>query len=276
MIKTHLLSGALGAEITGIDLKDSSINNWNKINDLLLEHKALFFRDQDISSEEQINLAKNFGPLEKHVYVKGREEYPEILRIIKEPNEKHQWGETWHTDVSYNPKPTKVIILRSLKIPPVGGDTMFANMEVAYETLDDELKDKIKGKKAVHSSLGAAAFVDAYKAMEGNGNLDEYSNSHPVVRTHPETGKKILYVNSMYTKRILDMEKIESDKILNQIFKHQERLDFTCRFKWTENAVAIWDNRSTLHQGLTDFFPGRGLGYERVMDRIAIEGDQPQ
>ena len=276
MIKTHLLSGALGAEITGIDLKDSSINNWNKINDLLLEHKALFFRDQDISSEEQINLAKNFGPLEKHVYVKGREEYPEILRIIKEPNEKHQWGETWHTDVSYNPKPTKVIILRSLKIPPVGGDTMFANMEVAYETLDDELKDKIKGKKAVHSSLGAAAFVDAYKAMEGNGNLDEYSNSHPVVRTHPETGKKILYVNSMYTKRILDMKKIESDKILNQIFKHQERLDFTCRFKWTENAVAIWDNRSTLHQGLTDFFPGRGLGYERVMDRIAIEGDQPQ
>tara|TARA_B100000401_G_scaffold64459_1_gene38329 strand:+ start:794 stop:1624 length:831 start_codon:yes stop_codon:yes gene_type:complete len=276
MIKTHLLSGALGAEITGIDLKDSSINNWNKINDLLLEHKALFFRDQDISSEEQINLAKHFGPLEKHVYVKGREEYPEILRIIKEPNEKHQWGETWHTDVSYNPKPTKVIILRSLKIPPVGGDTMFANMEVAYETLDDELKDKIKGKKAVHSSLGAAAFVDAYKAMEGNGNLDEYSNSHPVVRTHPETGKKILYVNSMYTKRILDMKKIESDKILNQIFKHQERLDFTCRFKWTENAVAIWDNRSTLHQGLTDFFPGRGLGYERVMDRIAIEGDQPQ
>ena len=276
MIKTHLLSGALGAEITGIDLKDSSINNWNKINDLLLEHKALFFRDQDISSEEQINLAKHFGPLEKHVYVKGREEYPEILRIIKEPNEKHQWGETWHTDVSYNPKPTKVIILRSLKIPPVGGDTMFANMEVAYETLDDELKDKIKGKKAVHSSLGAAAFVDAYKAMEGNGNLDEYSNSHPVVRTHPETGKKILYVNSMYTKRILDMKKIESDKILNQIFKHQERLDFTCRFKWTENAVAIWDNRSTLHQGLTDFFPARGLGYERVMDRIAIEGDQPQ
>ena len=276
MIKTHLLSGALGAEVTGIDLKDSSIENWNKINDLLLEHKALFFRDQNISSEEQINLAKHFGPLEKHIYVKGREDYPEILRIIKEPDEKHQWGETWHTDVSYNPKPTKVIILRSLKIPPVGGDTMFANMEVAYETLDDELKDRIKGKKAVHSSLGAAAFVDAYKAMEGNGNLDEYSNSHPVVRTHPETGKKILYVNSMYTKRILDMEKIESDKILKQIFKHQERLDFTCRFKWTENAVAIWDNRSTLHQGLTDFFPGRGLGYERVMDRIAIEGDQPQ
>ena len=112
--------------------------------------------------------------------------------------------------------------------------------------------------------------------MEGNGNLDEYSNSHPVVRTHPETGKKILYVNSMYTKRILDLDENESSDILNEIFLHQERLDFTCRFKWTENAVAIWDNRSTLHQGLTDFFPGRGLGHERVMDRIAVEGDHPQ
>ncbi len=275
-MEIELISGALGAEVKGIDLKDSSIENWNVINDLLLEHKVLFFRNQNITSEEQLNLARKFGPLERHIYVKGREKYPEILRIIKEPDEKQQWGETWHTDVSYNPKPTKVIMLRSIKIPPVGGDTMFSNMELAYETLDDEIKNKIDDKKAIHSSLGAAAFVDAYKAMEGNGNLKEYSNSHPVVRTHPETGKKILYVNSMYTKKILDLDEDESNHILNHIFKHQERLDFTCRFKWTENAVAIWDNRSTLHQGLTDFFPGRGLGHERVMDRIAIEGDNPQ
>ena len=275
-MEIKLLSGALGAEVSGINLKDSSVENWNKINTLLLEHKALFFRDQSITSEEQINLAKHFGPLERHIYVKGREKYPEILRIIKEPDEKRQWGETWHTDVSYNPKPTKVIILKSLKVPPVGGDTMFSNMEIAYETLDNKIKDKIKDKKATHSSLGAAAFTRDYKAMEGNGNLAEYSNAHPMVRTHPETGKKILYVNSMYTKKILDLEEDESEDILSEIFKHQERLDFTCRFKWTENAVAIWDNRSTLHQGLTDFFPGRGLGHERIMDRIAVEGDQPK
>lgn len=274
-MEIKLLSGALGAEISGINLKDSSVENWNKINTLLLEHKALFFRDQSITSEEQINLAEHFGPLERHIYVKGREKYPEILRIIKEPDEKRQWGETWHTDVSYNPKPTKVIILKSLKVPPVGGDTMFSNMEIAYETLDNKIKNKIKDKKATHSSLGAAAFTRDYKAMEGNGNLEEYSNAHPMVRTHPETGKKILYVNSMYTKKILDLEENESEDILSEIFKHQERLDFTCRFKWTENAVAIWDNRSTLHQGLTDFFPGRGLGHERIMDRIAVEGDQP-
>ncbi len=270
-----LLGGALGAEIEGINLKDTSTDNFNLINKLLLEHKVLFFRDQNISPEEQISLAKHFGPLEKHVYVKPREHYPEIIRIIKGPNEKHQWGETWHTDVSYNVKPTKVIILKSVKIPPVGGDTMFSNMEIAYETLDNKIKEKIESKTAIHSSLGAAAFVEKYEKMSGNGNIDEYSNTHPVVRTHPETGKKILYVNSMYTKKIIDMDKKESDKILEEIFKHQERLDFTCRFKWTENAVAIWDNRSTLHQGLTDFFPGRGLGHERIMDRIAVEGDQP-
>ncbi len=275
-MEVKLLSGALGAEITGIDLKNSTDKNWKVINNLMLEHKALFFRDQDITSEQQINLARKFGPLEKHVYVKGLENHPEIIRIIKGPQEKHQWGETWHTDVSYNPKPTKVIILRSRKIPPVGGDTMFSNMEIAYETLDENIKKRIEGKRAIHSSLGAAAFVDKYEEMEGNGNLDEYSNEHPMVRTHPETNKKILYVNSMYTKKIIDMDKNESDEILQKIFQHQERLDFTCRFKWTENAVAIWDNRSTQHQGLTDFFPGRGLGHERIMDRIAVEGDNPQ
>ena len=217
MIDVKLLSGALGAEISGINLKDSSKENCNKINSLLLEHKVLFFRNQNISSEEQINLAKFFGPLERHIYVKGRNNYPEIVRIIKGPNEKHQWGETWHTDVSYNKKPTKVIILRSIKIPPVGGDTMFSNMEIAYETLDEDIKKKIEGKKAIHSSLGAAAFVDKYTEMEGNGNLDEYSNEHPMVRIHPETKKKILYVNSMYTKKIIGIDKIESDEILKNI-----------------------------------------------------------
>jgi len=274
-MQVKLLSGALGAEINGINLKDISAKNFEVINNLFLEHKVLFFRNQNITSEQQIVLAKCFGPLERHVYVKGRDKYPEIVRIIKGANEKHQWGETWHTDVSYNVKPTKVIVLKSIKIPPVGGDTMFSNMELAWDTLDEKIKDKIKNKKALHSSLGAAAFLDNYKKMKGNGNIDEYSNEHPIIRIHPETGKKILFINSMYVKKIIDMDKEESDEILSKVFTHQERLDFTCRCQWTENAVAIWDNRSVIHQGLTDFFPGRGLGYERIMDRIAIEGDRP-
>ena len=271
----RLLSGALGAEINGIDLKETTLKNFKVINNLLLEHKVIFFRNQKISPEEQLALASLFGPIEQHAYVKGLNQYPEIVRIIKKPNEKNQWGENWHSDVSYNVKPTKAVILKSIKIPPVGGDTMFANMELAWETLDEKIKDKVNDKKALHSSLGAEFFVNDYEGMEGNGNHDEYSNEHPIVRTHPETKKKILFVNWTYTKNIVGMDKKESNEILNEIFKHQARLDFTCRFQWTENTVAIWDNRSVQHYAIADFFPGRGLGYERIMDRIAIEGDRP-
>ena len=270
-----LLSGALGAEISGVNLKDTSLKNFEIINNLLLEHKVIFFRRQNITPEEQLTLASRFGPIEQHAYVKGLDDYPEIVRIIKKPDEKNQWGENWHSDVSYNVKPTKAVILKSIKIPPVGGDTMFANMELAWETLDVSIKEKIKNKKAIHSSLGAKFFIEDYKAMKSNGNYDEYSNEHPIVRTHPETRKKILFVNWTYTKKIVGMDKKESDKTLKKIFEHQARLDLTCRFRWTENAIAIWDNRSVLHYAIADFFPGRGLGYERIMDRIAIEGDRP-
>jgi len=270
-----LLSGALGAEVDGIDLRNSSEENFKVINNLLLEHKVIFFRNQKITPEEHLALAKRFGPLETHAYVKGRDKYPEIVRIIKDPNEKNQWGENWHSDVSYNIKPTKAVILSSIQLPPVGGDTMFSNMELAWETLDDKIKEKIRNKKAVHSSLGASFFVNDYKQMKGNGNIDEYSSIHPIIRTHPETQKKILFVNWTYTKKIVAMEKEESDEILKKIFDHQARLDLTCRFQWTKNAVAIWDNRSVLHYAIADFFPGKGLGYERIMDRIAIEGDRP-
>ena len=135
-MEVKLLSGALGAEIKGIDLKDTSAENFNKINNLLLEHKVIFFRDQPITTEEHLALAEKFGPLETHAYVKGLDNYPEIVRIIKAEDEKNQWGENWHSDVSYNVKPTKAVILKSIKIPPVGGDTCFSNMELAWETLE--------------------------------------------------------------------------------------------------------------------------------------------
>ena len=275
-MKIDLLSGACGAEITNIDLKDISDKNIRIIKDLLFEHKVIFFRNQDITHEEQINLSKCFGRIEKHAYVKGLPKYPEILRIVKEPFEKNNWGENWHSDVSYNKEPTQAVILKSVEIPPIGGDTMFANMELAWETLDEEIQNKIINKKALHSSLGMSFFVDNYAGMEAKDiNIDEYSNKHPIVRTHPETGKKILYVNWTYTKSIIGFEKEESDELLNKIFKHQERLELTCRFKWTKNAVAIWDNRSVIHYAIADYFPNRGLGHRRVMDRIAIKGEVP-
>ena len=275
-MKVELLSGALGAEITGIDLRDTSDNNFKIIKDLLLEHKVIFFHEQNISHQEQIDIAKCFGPIEHHAYVKGLANHPEILRIVKEPYEKNNWGENWHSDVSYNHEPTQAVILKSVEIPPIGGDTMFANMELAWETLDEKLKNQIIDKKALHSSLGMSFFVDNYAGMEAKKvDIDEYSNEHPIVRTHPETGKKILYVNWTYTKKIIGLSKKESDELLMKIFKHQERLELTCRFRWTKNAVAIWDNRSVIHYAIADYFPNRGLGYRRIMDRVAIKGDKP-
>ena len=275
-MKVKLCSGALGAEIEGMDLKTINSDNFKTINDLLLEHKVIFFREQNMSPEEQIKLARLFGPVEEHAYVKGLEGYPEITRLIKDAEEKNQWGEGWHSDVSYNETPTKAVVLKSIKIPPVGGDTVFSNMELAWETLDKELKKIVENRRAEHFSLGAGFFIDSYKHFESNGNdVKEYSNHHPIVRTHPETGKKILFVNWMYTKKIEGLEENESNEVLSKIFDHQSRLDLTCRYSWTENNIAIWDNRCVIHYAIADFFPGRGLGYERVMDRIAVLGDRP-
>ena len=275
-MNVDLVSGALGAEINNFDLNSLSNKNFEEVNNLLLEHKVIFFRNQNLTLEKYIEIASMFGPIEEHAYVKGIEKYPQITRIIKAADEKNQWGEGWHSDVSYDLTPSKVIMLKSLKIPPIGGDTVFSNMELALETLDEEIKKIIQNKKAIHTSNGSKFFLENYSKMESNGKIGErYSNEHPIIRTHPETGKKILYVNPTYTKKIVGLPKNESNALLNHIFKHQERLDLSCRFKWTEGAVAILDNRNTQHYAIADFYPGRGLGHERVMDRISIVGDQP-
>ena len=271
----ELLSGACGAEIKGINLKDTSDNNIELIKSLLFEHKVIFFRNQDISQKEQIDLSKCFGPLENHAYVNGLENYPEIVRIIKEPMEKNNWGGGWHSDVSYNLEPTLAVVLKSIEIPPVGGDTMFANMELAYDTLDNEVKKLIEDKKAIHDSRGSEFFTKDYESMTSNGNVKIFSNIHPIVRTNPDSQKKTLYVNSTYTREIIGMSKKNSNEILKTLFKHQQRLDLTCRFKWTQDAVAIWDNRSVLHYAIADYFPDKGLDHRRVMDRIAIKGERP-
>ena len=275
IMKIELLSGACGAEITGMDLKDTSLSNIKKLKNLLFEHKVIFFRNQKITQKEQINLSKCLGPLETHAYVNGLKKYPQIVRIIKEPNEKNNWGEGWHSDASYNFEPTFAVILKSIKIPPVGGDTVFSNMELAYKTLPQDIKKIINNKKALHDSRGSEFFVKNYKSMRGSGNSNLFSNEHPIVRTNPNSKKKILYVNWTYTRKILGMKKKDSEKILKILFEHQQRLDLTCRFKWTPNAIAIWDNRSVLHYAIADYFKGRGLGYKRVMDRIAVKGERP-
>ena len=203
-MNVDLVSGALGAEVINFDLNYLNNKNFEEINNLLLDHKVVFFRNQSLTLEKFIEIASMFGPIEEHAYVKGIEKYPQITRIIKAANEKNQWGEGWHSDVSYDLTPSKVIMLKSLKIPPIGGDTVFSNMELALETLDEDIKKIIKNKRAIHTSNGSKFFVENYSKMESNGKIGEqYSNEHPIIRTHPETGKKILYVNPTYTKQIV-------------------------------------------------------------------------
>ena len=215
-MNVDLVSGALGAEVNNFDLNFLSNKNFEEVNNLLLEHKVVFFRDQSLTLEKFIKIASMFGPIEEHAYVKGIEKYPQITRIIKAANEKNQWGEGWHSDVSYDLTPSKVIILKSLKIPPIGGDTVFSNMELALETLDEDIKKIIQNKRAIHTSNGSKFFVENYSKMESNGKIGEqYSNEHPIIRTHPETGKKILYVNPTYTKKIVGLPDDESSDLLN-------------------------------------------------------------
>ena len=273
-MKVKLLSGALGAEISGVDLSKNLDNGSSKeIYNLFLEHKVIAFRDQNLSQEQHFSIAKIFGSPEKHVYVKGTDLHPEIIRLDKEPQETINWGQGWHSDVSYAVQPNKAVILYSRNIPPVGGDTLFANMELAWNTLSEDIKNRVKDLKAIHSSHGAGFFTTPYKTMKSNGNTDSYSNPHRVVRTHPETGKKILFVNRTYTVGFVDMDKQESDHLLEEIYAHQESPELSCRFKWTDNTLVALDNRSVIHYAIADYFPERSLGYRRVMDRIAITGD---
>jgi len=203
------------------------------------------------------------------VYVKGLKDHPEILRIVKGATEKHQWGETWHTDVSYNPKPTKVIILRSRKIPPVGGDTMFSNMYAAYNELSDKYKTLLDGLIAIHES--EHLYKGRYDDRGVNKNdIKTPVAKHPLIRTHPITGKKAIYVNRTFTTGIEGMSKYESSSILEFLFNHCEHVNFQIRYRWNKNDMAFWDNRCTMHRAIWDYWPN-----ERKGRRVTIKGDKP-
>jgi len=209
-MEIKLLSGALGAEIKGIDLTDVSDENFKKVNDLLLEHKVIFFRDQPITKEQQIALAEKFGPLETHAYVKGLDNYPEIVRIIKGKEEKNQWGENWHSDVSYNSKPTKAVILKSIKIPPVGGDTCFSNMELAWETLDPKIQEKIKNKKAIQALLGqnfSLITINIWKEMRKEITILILTNTQLLELTQKLEKKSYMLIGPIQNKLLVLIKK---------------------------------------------------------------------
>lgn len=271
------LTGALGAEVRGIDLSrpiDQDV--LGRIKEALLEHLVLIFPEQDLTPEQHKALGARFGTLNLHPFVEGLEGHPEIIEIIKEKGEQHNWGEGWHSDVSFLEEPSMGSLLYAREIPPYCGDTLYANMYLAYETLSKGMKAMLDGLVAVHSSGAAEEFSGPYLAMRAKGN-GEIRTEHPVVRSHPETGRKVLYVNRVFTRRFKDMTEAESRPLLGFLCDHAERPEFTCRIRWRENSLVFWDNRATMHHAVADYFPSRvGVGFRRRMHRVTVNGDRPR
>ena len=271
-LKIRRVAGALGAELSGVDLSrplaDETIA---AIRAALVEHQVIFFRDQELTPAQQTAFGARFGPLNIHPYVAGMADHPEVMEIIKEPVDKVNFGGGWHSDMSFLESPAIGSILYALEVPQFGGDTLFASQAAAYDALSPGLKATLETLNAVHSASReySAAGQSAQKrasmsVAEADGMVGEYV--HPVVLVHPETGRKALYVNPAFTIRIEGWSKRESKALLDFLFEHCRYEAFTCRFNWAKGSVAFWDNRSVWHFALNDY-PGQ----RRHMRRVTVD-----
>lgn len=262
------LSPTIGAELHGIDLRDDlSDAAIAAVRQALLDWKVIFFRDQDITRAQHIAFARRFGDLEIHPATPKDQPDPEVLRIEHGPNSKGQEN-AWHSDVTWRATPSLGSILRSVEIPPVGGDTLFADMEAAYEGLSPEMKRIACGMTAKHDIARVFARRLGKEADELRAKYPV--QDHPVIRTHPETGRRSIYVNVGFTESINGLTKKESDWLLEHLYAQASNPEYQCRFRWTPNALAFWDNRASQHFAASDYFPQR-----RVMERVTIKGDRP-
>ena len=273
MFDVKLIGGALGAELCGVDLtKDLSTSVLSEIRKLLIKHEVIFFRDQDISHIQHKQMADFFGPLQTHPAYGTIKDFPEI-QILESTAEKPTKIEEWHTDMTFRKHPPMGSILRSKVCPPSGGDTLWSSMTAAYNALSSPMKALLKNLTAEHDfSYG---FKESLAEPGGKERLrDAVSQNppviHPVIRKHPESGKSVIFVNSLFTTKIIELPRNESDAILKFLYEHIKTPEFTCRFSWKPNSIAFWDNRSTQHKPVNDYFPAH-----RMLERIAIDGDKP-
>jgi alpha-ketoglutarate-dependent taurine dioxygenase len=274
-LEARPVAGTLGAEIIGVDLgRDLDKDIIAEIRRLWLDHLVIFFRGQMLPPERLLAFARCLGEVVEYPLIKGIEGFPEITPVLKLEHEKVNFGGLWHSDTAYLDKPPMGTMLIAREVPPVGGDTLFANMYLAYETLSAGMKRVLEGLIGVNSSAKASATRTREDRMRGDARSDaksEYVAEHPVVRTHPETGRKALYVNSGHTVRFKDMTATESAPILNYLFEHLTRPEFTCRFRWQPGSLALWDNRCTQHNPINDYH-----GFRRSMHRVTLAGDEPR
>jgi taurine dioxygenase len=269
------IAGAVGAELHGVDLgADLDDATIAEIRQALLDHCVIFFRDQEFDAAQHKALARRFGKIFIHPNYYGLQVDPEILEIRREPGDTKVVGEDWHTDTTMMAEPPMGAILYALEVPPYGGDTLFANQYLAYESLSDGMKRMIGGLRAVHSDrmVAGPAVNNAGRSTKARADADwrETVNVHPVVRTHPETKRKLLYVNYSYTVGFEGMTEEESRPLLTYLMEHGHRPEFTCRYRWTKGALAFWDNRCVKHLAVNDAQP-----FRRLMRRVQIAGDKP-
>jgi taurine dioxygenase len=271
-IEVNQLSPVIGAEIGGVDIsKPLGNQTFREIHDALMEHQVIFFRDQEMTLDEHKAFGRLFGDLHIHPSAPKPEGHPEILVVHADENSKVVAGMKWHSDVSCDVEPPMGSILHIHELPPVGGDTMFASMYAAYDALSEPIKAFIDGKRAWHESIGVHLARFGHKGDSLRDGDNGYPEAlHPIVRTHPVSGHKALFVNENFTTRIEGLKKNESDAILNMLYDHIATPEFSCRFHWRENSVAFWDNRSTQHRALWDYYPEVRHGY-----RVAVCGDKP-
>jgi taurine dioxygenase len=274
-LEVHPIAGALGAEILGVDLaKDLSDETVAAIRRAWLEHLVVFFRDQDLSPARFLAFARQFGEPIEYPFVKGLDECPQIIPVLKLEHETINFGGIWHSDTAYLDVPPMGSMLVAREVPLAGGDTEFANMYLAYETLSDGMKRLLHGLVAVNSSAAADVSRTREDRLKDSARADarkEYSAPHPVVRLHPETGRRALYVNVAHTVRFEGMTAEESAPVLQYLYRHQVRPEFTCRFRWRPGSLAFWDNRCAQHNAINDY-----QGHRRLLHRITLAGDEPK
>ncbi|HML14278.1 MAG TPA: TauD/TfdA family dioxygenase [Xanthobacteraceae bacterium] len=273
-IEVHKIAGALGAEISGVDLaRDLDEETVAEIRRIWLDNCVVFFRNQDLPPARFLAVAKRFGEPIEYPFLKGLDGFPEIIAVAKLEHEKINFGGVWHSDTSYLDIPPMGTMLIAREVPPVGGDTLFANQYLAYEALSDGMKRLLDGLVALNASAKADVTrtrEDRLRDAKNPQARKDYVAEHPAVRTHPETGCKALYVNVAHTVRFKHMTEEESAPILDFLFRHQTRPEFTCRFQWEPGSLAFWDNRCAQHNPVNDYH-----GYRRLMHRITLKGDKP-
>ena len=274
-MKATRTAGALGAELRDVDLSIPLTESLlGKIRKAFLEHLVIFFRDQPLTPAQFMAFAQRLGEPVEHPMVKGLTGFPMIIEVKKLEHERAAFGAIWHSDTLYLERPPMASMLLAREVPPFGGDTLFANMYLAFASLSPALQELLQGLKAVNSSAKADVTKTREDRVRSAGTEQarkELIAEHPVVRTHPETGRKALYVNPAHTVRFAGWTQEESAPLLKYLFDVQTRPEFTCRFAWQPGSLALWDNRCAQHNPVNDYH-----GHRRVMHRITLAGDVPR